>query len=448
MICDLGTNILGVMSSPEFKELYKKIAKLLRSGNSVTLTGLRGLGKSSFVREYFVKQHTPHLTCVHLDTNEIPKPVDKIFYKTFLYQLLKVKSDLKDTDSLDLIKQYPDDAFLLYQEIKNEIQDFLDREPKEEVLALVLHDVDNLEGLPVQFFNSIETLRNLDRDRVVIFLVHDANVYKIFNMENSGGLYTLLNSNVIWLFLWKKHLFDRMVLHVENRIGREITEKQRELIKKCCGGHPNLSYSVAQYLLEQSIDEISIRKLLSDSTIRVRVEQILDTLSQSQIDAFTTLLSTPDPKVVTDTDFERLCNLRLVEILEDGTLHFPLKLVQVYLEDTFGLMEPDTIENPDILSDSSRIVDKSGNIYIDGIEIESNLTAREYNLLKLLLSRPNEIITREEIAQFIWGSEALEKYSDWAIDQSVSRLRSKLQDDPYNPQFIETIKGRGFKLIS
>lgn len=71
-------------------------------------------------------------------------------------------------------------------------------------------------------------------------------------------------------------------------------------------------------------------------------------------------------------------------------------------------------------------------------------TAQEIGMLNLFLEKENKNVTRDEIAQAIWGKLANEKYSDWAIDKSISRLRSNLISKTHQ---LVTIKGMGYSLI-
>ena len=64
-----------------------------------------------------------------------------------------------------------------------------------------------------------------------------------------------------------------------------------------------------------------------------------------------------------------------------------------------------------------------------------------------LYNRKGSIVNKDEIANILWKSEAIKKYSDWAIDKTISRLRKKIGDSAHNPKFIETIKGRGLRLL-
>lgn len=74
------------------------------------------------------------------------------------------------------------------------------------------------------------------------------------------------------------------------------------------------------------------------------------------------------------------------------------------------------------------------------------LSFAECQVLRLFLTQPNRLITREQMLDHL-GDIAADNY-DRAIDVRVSRLRSKLRDDPNNPQIIKTIYGAGYIFIA
>lgn len=81
------------------------------------------------------------------------------------------------------------------------------------------------------------------------------------------------------------------------------------------------------------------------------------------------------------------------------------------------------------------------------IEKESfkELTKKEKALLEILSSRKQELVTREEIINFVWPKNS-EETSDWALDQLVKRLRKKLSFLKRKEKII-TVKNQGYKLI-
>lgn len=70
------------------------------------------------------------------------------------------------------------------------------------------------------------------------------------------------------------------------------------------------------------------------------------------------------------------------------------------------------------------------------------LTGGEQSLLLALAQRPNEVLSREEIAHALGTPEAGER----AIDVQVTRLRRKIEPDPREPRFVQTVRHRGYVL--
>ena len=70
-----------------------------------------------------------------------------------------------------------------------------------------------------------------------------------------------------------------------------------------------------------------------------------------------------------------------------------------------------------------------------------------FRALKLLLSRPNEVITREEFRQALWPGDVFVDF-DLGIRSAIKRLRDALGDSAENPIFVETIDRRGYRWIA
>jgi DNA-binding response OmpR family regulator len=78
--------------------------------------------------------------------------------------------------------------------------------------------------------------------------------------------------------------------------------------------------------------------------------------------------------------------------------------------------------------------------------ISNKLTSLEFKLLAFLMKNKDRILSREEIIKDVWSeTQSTAGVTDQAIDQLVSRLRRKIEEDPNNPVYIETVKGRGIK---
>ena len=73
-----------------------------------------------------------------------------------------------------------------------------------------------------------------------------------------------------------------------------------------------------------------------------------------------------------------------------------------------------------------------------------DLTAKEYEILKLLLQNPKKIYTKEQIYSLVWNDAY---YGDEnAVNVHISRLLNKIEDDSRKPRYVITVWGIGYKL--
>ena len=72
------------------------------------------------------------------------------------------------------------------------------------------------------------------------------------------------------------------------------------------------------------------------------------------------------------------------------------------------------------------------------------LTAKEFDLMELLMRNPGRVYSRENLLNVVWGYEYIGDYR--TVDVHVRRLREKLERDPANPEYIRTKWGVGYYL--
>ncbi|WP_336774343.1 response regulator transcription factor [Paenibacillus sp. MMO-58] len=71
------------------------------------------------------------------------------------------------------------------------------------------------------------------------------------------------------------------------------------------------------------------------------------------------------------------------------------------------------------------------------------LTAKEFEVLVFMATNPNRVFSKDQLFEKIWG---LDSNGDIAtVTVHISRIREKLEADPSNPQFIETVWGAGYR---
>jgi TolB-like protein/DNA-binding winged helix-turn-helix (wHTH) protein len=79
--------------------------------------------------------------------------------------------------------------------------------------------------------------------------------------------------------------------------------------------------------------------------------------------------------------------------------------------------------------------------------MRQNLSGQPFEVLRILLEHPHEVVTREELRQHLWPDNTFVDY-DLALKRVINRLRDALGDSADNPRFIETIPRKGYRFIA
>src|SRR5712691_4801937 len=86
-----------------------------------------------------------------------------------------------------------------------------------------------------------------------------------------------------------------------------------------------------------------------------------------------------------------------------------------------------------------------GELRKSGVRIR--LQEQPLQVLAMLLERPDEVVTRDELRQKLWPADTFVDF-DVGLSSAVRKLRDALGDSADNPQFIETLPRRGYRFIA
>lgn len=91
------------------------------------------------------------------------------------------------------------------------------------------------------------------------------------------------------------------------------------------------------------------------------------------------------------------------------------------------------------------LLDRSARrVFINGREI--SLTPKSISILEHFMTHPDELISREQLLDAVWGWES--GVGERAVDTRIVELRQALSDDSSNPTFIETVPNAGYRFIA
>ncbi|MBL4931232.1 response regulator transcription factor [Clostridium paridis] len=106
------------------------------------------------------------------------------------------------------------------------------------------------------------------------------------------------------------------------------------------------------------------------------------------------------------------------------------------------LIDIDKVSNKDIIEIRGISIAKpSRKVYVNGKEVE--FTSKEFDLLLLLISNPDRVFSKEELFERIWGLDAIGGIA--TVTVHIRKIREKIEFNPSDPEYIETIWGVGYR---
>ncbi len=201
---------------------------------------------------------------------------------------------------------------------------------------------------------------------------------------------------------------------VEAGTGEEALEKYDQ--------NPDIDIAVLDVMLP-GISGVEVCKTLRTSNQKIGI--IMLTAKAQETDKVEGLMSGADDYIA-----KPFSPLELIVRVDSLYRRVQLMKGQEQKNDT------DLCFGPFCLSTTSRILTKNG----EKVEI----TQVEYQILKYFLSAPGVARTREDISAAVWG-DSFTGDRHKIVDVNIRRLRMKLEDEPSNPIFLQTVWGYGYR---
>ncbi len=88
---------------------------------------------------------------------------------------------------------------------------------------------------------------------------------------------------------------------------------------------------------------------------------------------------------------------------------------------------------------------KAGELRKNGLKVR--LSGQPFEILAMLLERPGEVVTREELQQRLWPEGTFVDF-DHSLNTAINKIRESLGDSAENPRFVETLARRGYRFIA
>ncbi len=424
-----------------FEEI-EKILNFVKEGNSCELIGLPGAGKSNVLGflAYNRNIRTKHLGAnqkwfhfVPLNFSEIRKRPLIDAWKFIFLGLIESLRERKNQDFEKINAIFKEtegsDELVLFQGLKRAI-DYLCIEKELTVVFLMDRFEEYIPMIDAPFFANLRVLRNRAKYRFSAVFSLTRPLENLIEPSVFADLHEFLAGHEIYLKLLDKAGLDFRIAYLEKVSGKKIDEKIKNQILNLTGGHGKLTRLSAETILSANLQfPISNLKLTEFLLEQKAVQGAL-----YEIWKFLTPSEQKDVRMKTENEFLEKIGL-LVNDSAGWRVTIPL------LEAYIPTLKQSSNETITYASSTNEI--KKGEAIIS-----DQLSSSEFKLLRFLIENANKVCEKEEIINAVWkDSKTQQGVTDQALDQIVYRLRKKIEEDPNNPQHIQTIKGRGLKFL-
>ena len=168
----------------------------------------------------------------------------------------------------------------------------------------------------------------------------------------------------------------------------------------------------------------------------------------SGLEVCRTIRTTSDvPIIIVSAKGEELDMVLMLEIGADDYVTKPYRLRELTARIRAVLRRrdvagPATVADDVLQNGPLRLEIDARRCFVNGVEVK--VRKKEFAMLRLFLSHPGRVITREHLINDVWGSDYVGDTK--TLDVHIKRLRSLIETDPKAPAVITTVRGVGYRL--
>lgn len=413
-------------------------------GACCSLVGISNLGKSALLRRLSQIQSKTG-TFVYVDCNQMPERTARALFITAWQAIMThMPNDEVRAGAQHLYDQMLTAPSTITVALNFSAGIAFALDHLSQPLVLCLDEFDEAyQNVEPQTFLNLRSLRDRYDSHLVYVTATGRELPRLGSSREQGEFLELVTPHTYWMHFMSQ---DDTRTFCQGYAAREhVTFSQDDLnfIAENADGHPGLAQAVCLVLgkvtgepkrnrqQDRIIHENVQQNLGNDENVRSECEKIWRDLEPDEQEALLHPTRTENAPAVE--------NLRRKSILRNGDEpRVFARLFDEFIRRQRFAQQP-TARGVFVDVDA-------GVAWVDGKPIEG-LTELEYRLLLFLYGRIDRLCDKYAIVESVWGQDYVDKVDDARIEKLVSRLRSKIEADPAHPRYLQSLRGRGYKLV-
>lgn len=434
--------------APVHTEDTQYIASNLAYGRCCSLVGPSKIGKSSLLKSLLKdktiealthRKSNPLLTvwvnCLEAEENE------QAFYELLLRRILEKLRDIDVSkpllnaletahyEMLDAIA--PVAAWARFASSVRRLTQESDGQ-----LVLLLDEFDDVfRRLPPVTFRHLRALRDAPGIHLCYVTATSHHLRHLRDDAATQDFRELFDLCTVMLTPLSEEDCRRFIAYLEETQRDSLNSDYVSQIIELSGGHPGLLERIYHLVTRsQPPPALEPAPLADEMLIQQECQRLWDEMKKEEREGLASLVKNGK---TFPTDIKPLKDKGLIVERGSGRLALFSPVFEAFVQQLDGYHN--------VTPSALRYDEATGQIWQEERNITQKFSELQYRLIECLLQRPGEVCTKDEIADAVWP-EAHGAISDAQISQLVKRIREKIEPDPYNPTYIATVRGRGYRL--
>jgi DNA-binding winged helix-turn-helix (wHTH) protein len=414
------------------------------------VVGLSNMGKSHLLRSLafmrpLVADDNEHIF-VYIDFNLMVEMTEQAFYELILRSTISMLARLDQPAPLrDQLRQAydkvidSDNAFLIPLGFNEGIVTLC-----EELGRRFVYLFDEFDGpfreIEPRVFLNLRALVDRYPHQLIYVVATNRRLNRMRGGSEIGEFCELFAHQTLHLGPLNHNDVQHAVSSFMSEEGLPVTPHDIDFVWQTSGGHPGLLQAVCHVLAsiggieDEHGDRLARDKLDSDINVRAECIKLWNGLGTEEQ---RTLIDFGAGKGIERAELDALVQMGLLraggEYAVFGSVFAGFVRRQRLAQSPYPL--------------GVRVDAESGEVWVDG-EVAPTLTELEYRALLLFYGRMDQICDKYEIVEAVWGEDYIDEVDDARIEKLISRLRKKIESDPSEPKYLQTVRGRGYRLVS
>jgi hypothetical protein len=443
----------------------KALAYWIRAGESGSIIGLAGAGKSNLigflsrqseVMMHYLKEPSLKLALILVDLNNLPGNDLATLHRVILRSLYEACGQLAVIE-----ESLPATIQDLYRKVEEKTDPFVSQSALREALflfrekgirlVLMLDPFDPFcQSATTQVLDNLRGLRDSFKATLsyIVGLRHE--LAYIRDPIEIGELYEILDTHVCWLGAMERDDARWVISQVEEGMGQSFGDEQIKWLINLTGGYPALLRAASLWLarvpstLDRSVWE---KQLLTEPSIQNRLNDLWQGLTGEEQAA----LSALQMALAIGADKERRENLRQTE--EKHQYAFArLQTKHLCTKTDTGLMIFSPLFTKFIAGVKGTIAGKIGHDpkidrFFRGERELTDLSEQDRRLLRHFLDYPLAVHSVDDLIDAAWTEYDSGGVSNAAVQQAIRHLRKRIELNPAKPCYLTTQHGSGYRFF-